>query len=162
MMIIIHTTHTHTHTAKSKETNIKVGMWKTSGMVCVIVGGFFLVVGLLFWRRVQRGHHVVIQLLCRQDTPSLGSVVLLQHPSRHYITQLKRAPSTPLTPAHTHTPCVQRRLQTYYICIILSNIWIKYKYYTCTKTTNTCTHTLHQWTHPQTLSLFLHNHQHFT
>lgn len=75
-------------------------------------GGMEGVCVFVVWFRVQHGHRVVIQLLCRQDTPSLGSVVLLQHPSRHYITQLE---STPQTAAHTHAHT--QRLHHTNVCV---------------------------------------------
>lgn len=80
--------------------------WSKGLRVCVC--GWESVILAFLWRRVQRGHSVVIQLLCRQDTPSLGSVVLLQHPSRHYITLLESTQHP--TSACIDTTCTHTRI----------------------------------------------------
>lgn len=90
----------------------------------VCVCGWGGVILAFVWLRVECGHRVVIQLLCRKDTPSLGSVVLLQHPSRHYITQLESIhhPTnvcihTAHTHAHSDTCTLQTSLYTPHKCL---------------------------------------------
>lgn len=91
---------------------------------------------VLFWWRVRRGHRVAIQLLCRQDTPSMGCVVLLQHPSRHYITQLESTHHP--TNLHTHCACAYTPLHLHHtdICVHTTP-FAAYSSYQCRNTHHT-------------------------